>query len=302
MFFVSRIALPAIICALLFVACGGNGGEKPQYNVIGLRESSRGDGKIGISFSYSSFDDTSSFCGRHVMMFDDDLSFKWLIEKRDTCYMHAMGTFRVSNDTVYLANSDGSYTTLRVERLPSGRALIFSWSMPNVENLDLRYFILTREARYAEDLAYGRGPLWVRFGLTIPQSRRLYHPDVVQTGLYVGSYINDTAYSSPQYDCLWDVRADSTIVEHLAFPNRRVRRTRKFQVKWDPQDLRDTIVLVEPDGSLRKYQLSQGERIRAIDAMRISPYERYSLYDPQGDGANPGILTRVRSYGDYADE
>lgn len=77
---------------------------------------------------------------------------------------------------------------------------------------------------------------------------------------------------------------------------------RKFQVKWDPQDLRGTIALVEPDGSLRKYQLSQGERTRWLDAARTDPFERYFLYDPQGDGANPEILTHIRSYNDYADE
>lgn len=299
---VCRIVLPATICALLFVACGGNGGENPRYNIIGLHLSSRGDGKIGVSFRYSSFDDTSSFYGSHVLMFDDDLSFRWLLEKRDTCYMYATGTFRVSNDTVYLANSDGTSTTLRVGRLPAGNSFVFSWPMPNADGVDLRYFIFTREARYAEDLAYGRGPLWTRFGLTIPQSRRLYHPDVVRTGLYVGDYINDTAYAAPQYDCLWDVRADSTIVEQVVYPNRRVRRTRKFQVKWDPQDLRDTIVLVEPDGSLRKYQLSQGERTRWLDASRADPFERYNLTDPQGDGANPEVLPHIRSYNDYVDE
>lgn len=302
MSFVGRIASPAVICTLLFVACGGNGGENPQYNIIGLYESAQGDGKIGVSFRYSSFDDTSSFYGSHVLMFDDDLSFRWLIDKRDTCHMYAMGTFRVSNDTVYLANSDGTSTTLRVERLPAGNSFVFSWPMPNADGVDLRYFIFTREARYAEDLAYGHGPLWVRFGLTIPQSRRLYHPDVVQTGLYVGRYLNDTAYAAPRYDCLWDVRADSTIVEHMAYPERRVRRMRKFRVKWDPQDLRDTIVLVEPDGSLRKYQLSQGERTRWLDAARSDPFERYNLTDPQGDGANPEILARIRSYNDYVDE
>lgn len=295
-----RIALPAVICASLFVACGGSGGETPQYDVIGLHESIDGN-RIGISPRNSSDDDTSSFYGRHVLMFDDDLSFKWLMKKRDTCYMYAMGTCRVSNDTVYLANSDGTSTTLRVERYPAGNSFIFSWPMPNADGVDLRYFIFTREARYAEDLAYGHGPLWVRFGLTIPRSRRLYHPDVVETGHYVGYYRNDTVYAA-RYDCLWDVRADSSIVEYVAYPNRRIRRTRKFQVKWDPQDLRDTIMLVEPDGSLRKYEFSQGRMYRAIDAIRTVPFERYTLYDPQADGGGIEGLTRIRSYNDYADE
>lgn len=297
--------LSLLFLSLLCLSCERKEGGVPQYSVTGLWRWRSGidDVTIGIS-RRNSLPDTASWLAkrRHVLMFDDDQSFKWLAQTEDTCYLEAYGTFRVNGDTLRMMTVGGNVIVAKIEPSPTEGYMYLSFDAEDGPAFTrIRYFLGLREIRYARRFyLYEPGDLWSHFGLSIPKSRRLFRPNELKPGFEVGTFRNDTSFAA-RYDCLWDIRADSTIVEYVACSERRVRRMRQFHIEWDSQDVSDTIIFVEPDGTLRKYELTIGDR-GGLTAIRRVPYERYDLYDVQSSEADARAVRRLQAYVDYVDE
>lgn len=288
----------------LFVSSCGRGGEPaPEYDATGLWEIVRVLVNVpGVSW----VTDTASIYsrGRHFFLFDDDGSYRWLQCQNDGCAIRETGTFRIGHDTLWLDVPFANSRFFLMEReAASGGIFLYDsqdGSIPSryaprsvlslSEIRDVRSFRASGLDGYASEVY-------------IPASRLSTYPNAIAFERLVGQYETSGGGDTVRYDCLWDVRADSTIVEYISRGDVRYRRTYRFQIKWDPEDYSDTITLVTKDMVVRRLQYLGDKRGGGADIRGNVPYEWYRLYDlrdrnsPMQDLANE-LLSRT----DYADE
>lgn len=289
---------------VLFASSCGRGGEPtPEYNATGLWEIVRAFVHVpGVSWVTDTASKYSR--GRHFFLFDDDGSYRWLECRDGGCAIREMGSFFIGHDTLWLATPSANGRFFLMEREVAGGGILLC--DPQDGGTPSRYaprsVLLLSEIR---DVRSFRASGLDGYGseVHIPASRLSPYPNTIAFERLVGQYETSGGGDTVRYDCLWDVRADSTIVEYISHGDVRYRRTYRFQIEWDPEDYCDTITLVTKNMVTRRLQYLGDKRGRGADIRNNAPYEWYRLYDLR-DRNSPmqGLANELLSYTDYVDE
>lgn len=289
------------VSIVLLLSCGKGGEPTPEYNATGLWE-------ILIAYvdvpGASWVGDTASLYsrGKHFFLFDDDGSYRWLECKDDGCVIRETGTFSVGHDTLWIDASSTGRRFFIMERGTAAGAMFF-YAPVDDDSIPIRY--APRSVLQLNEIRDVRSFMASSLGahssmVHIPASRLSPYPNAIAFERLVGQYETSGGADTVRYDCLWDIRADSTIVEYLSRGDVRLRRTYRFHVKWDPEDYCDTITLVAKNAAVRSLQYL-GSRHGGADMRRNEPYEWYRLYDLRHSSMQR-LADELLSYNDYADE
>lgn len=288
--------------ALLLLSCG-DGGADPAFNVVGFRFGSWVTS--GDTFEGAQEDTTHTRMadGDQVFIFDEDGTFRWFVRLSATrMELFKEGQYRVSKDSLYMTDRGGEvFAYSMFKYLSIDEWIVFCWTeRQHGDGEERRFFLRTDEIREARSVAarYGRH-LMDSLGLVVPKERRRLHPDIFDAGLYAGEKIGMEGGDTIRYGCLWDVRADSTIVEYLMNGRARTRRTYAYDVVWDPGDVYDTIVLRSRRPAERRLRLYE-----------TSPYlsawntgaDGYRLTSTRHDEQAARDARQMLAFDDYVEE
>lgn len=299
-----RLFLVSVSASIvLLLSCGKGGEPTPEYNATGLWEILRAFVNVpGVSWD----SDTASLYsrGKHFFLFDDDGSYRWLECKDDECAIRETGIFSVGHDTLWI---DASFTGRKFFLMERGTATdaMFLHAPADDDRIPMRYaprsVLQLNEIRDVRSLKASSLGTYGSMA-HIPASRLSPFPNAIAFEMLVGLYETSGDADTVRYDCLWDIRADSTIVEYLSRGDVRRRRTYRFHVKWDPEDYCDTITLMARNATVRRLQYL-GSKHGGADMRRKEPYEWYRFYDLRNKNSSfRWLANELLSYNDYVDE
>lgn len=292
----SAIRLINFFCAILLVcafnSCKNEEGHAPDLSICGLFQTSWV--KDGVSLRQS----VSSDCEcEYTFLFGDDSSFS-LYRLDDDLYHEIMsGSFRQSNDSIFVSQKDGEQALFFTGFDQNGNRWV-AWNLEEDGELTgEKRFDICVEIRYTRDLCYQYSIMSQVYalGARIPKSRDLFYPDVLETGKFIGyRSVTTEAGDTVRHRCLWNITSDSSIVEYIV-GNKNIKRNLSCKVKWDSVDINDSIFITGDGVSLNmKLEETSSSTVRAHSH---DPFVYTLLYYSHDDDEE---IAEIMSY-DYGD-
>lgn len=251
---------------------------RPRYEVVGLWQACQSL-QEGISWDYKT--NVHPYYRTHFQFEEDGEFTIFMQEPRlecDSFYVWRKGIYTKSADSLFLSSPEGDIR-MKVGQTNAFDA-IFMW-FDQSENNAIRGKMVFSPAKEIRNNKHMWSPLY-DLGARVPSSRQILTPDTIPTGIMVSiTRISHSPNERSAYR-IWDIKDKSTLVEYIFEEGVNVKRTYDYEVKWDPLDYSDTLILRGKAGEKKfvyeyfGYQLSY--QFRANSVSESEEYEEHAFW------------------------